>query len=97
MGIIWDGKTKCKICNKVLKNSDTIISYPDIIYDKNDPLHFFSGQNFHVVCISNHELSKKAIEILEKNEAYYEEKKCMISNKLITLETIKHPDNHIYI
>lgn len=97
MALVIRGKTTCQICNKRLQEQESIIAYPDICYDENDPIYFFSGGIFHESCFMKADYSTIAMDILRMVDREAEKKICYISKTPITIENVKHPDNHIYI
>lgn len=96
MAVIIKDKTKCALCGKIIKEQEKIIAIPDFSYNEKDLLNYFSNKVFHKNCYISHPLSNLMDKKLKCIEKRYDEKKCYISKELITIESIQHPDNHIF-
>lgn len=66
MAIIIKGKSKCPICNEVMKTNDDLVAFPHFIDDVKSPLYFFSDRGFHKDCFDAHKLSEDVIIALTK-------------------------------
>lgn len=97
MSLILRNKTRCSICNKLILEGERIRSIPDFSYGLDSPYDFFSGKIFHEVCFISHAQSNNVLEHLDKIEEEYDKKVCFISGEPITIDNIKHPDNHIFV
>lgn len=53
MAMIFLGKTKCSICDIIIKDDDEIVATTHFIADPNDPLWRFSDSAMHKSCFLN--------------------------------------------
>src|SRR5215468_511251 len=62
MALISRGKTKCALCNAVIKENDEIVATSHFIADDKDPLWRFSDAAMHKNCFLEWDQRQKFVE-----------------------------------
>ncbi|WP_295117600.1 hypothetical protein [uncultured Chitinophaga sp.] len=70
MAIVFEGFTKCPLCNAVLDKTKEYILFPTFINNKKDALFIFSDNGMHIQCLDQHPLRKTAYLYLRKYNDY---------------------------
>jgi len=60
MPIILRGRTCCPVCGEVLKKEDSLVVFPAIVSNENDPLYEINDTAFHASCFASHALATRA-------------------------------------
>lgn len=97
MPLIIENKTKCGLCQKIIRSNDTVVAFQSFTYNEFDELRIFSGGAFHEECFLKHPLKEEVIDRYSKIESESENRICHISKEKIDLLSGLHPDNHIYL
>ncbi|MGE0132364.1 MAG: hypothetical protein AB7U82_30140 [Blastocatellales bacterium] len=66
MALIFRGKTKCALCDTVLKSDDRIVATSHFIADRKHPLWRFSDAAMHKTCFLDWEQRQAFIDLFNK-------------------------------
>lgn len=94
MALIYQSKTLCYLCEKIIASSDEVIAFPAFILNELEPLFLFSDTAFHKKCVLNHPLGNQVPERLE--EWYAKTGPCTRKCRVCHQE-IMEPDNYLLI
>lgn len=90
MALVFLGSTKCDLCWEVLNVADQIVTFPNEIQNKLDPLYSFNDQVYHLTCLMN-SLQLKDIDLFLKQYSLFKRTRiCVVCKQLIT-----NPDEYL--
>lgn len=69
MAIIFEGQSKCPLCNELLNSEKEFTMFPHFSTNIKDPISVFSDAGVHVSCVNNHPLGEKALSCRDKYHA----------------------------
>jgi hypothetical protein len=85
MALFIEGKSECPICGKPINKKEKRISFPAFVANAKDPLYIFNDETCHQVCVENHKLGHKAVEMADRFLKIFspENRKCTIGGNAI--------------
>lgn len=94
MALIFEGKSECFLCHKVLTNDTPYQGFPAFVCNENDELFVFSDSGVHIDCVNAAPNGAKANRYADEFIKFTrpENRKCVVTGELIT-----RYEDHIFI
>ena len=94
MALLFFGKTICPLCEQVIVQGDSTISFPAFITNEADPCFVFSDRAFHTKCVRNNDLGEIAVQRFSEWQSKIGpgKRKCTVCQLEVT-----QPDNYLVI
>lgn len=91
MAILIRGKSRCPICNEVIREGQEALCYPPFVPNRLDELYVFNDAPVHSECAQKHPGFQSAEEVVAEaaRGARPENRVCEVCHK-----PIQHPDDH---
>lgn len=91
MAIIFEGLSKCPLCDKVLDKTKTYLGFPPVTNNKKDALFVFSDSGVHEECVNKHPFADRLHHIMQAYDSSLPVSRvCIVDGQII-----KHPDHMI--